>query len=154
MSLYYAINMDKHIAHHGVPNMKHGKRRYQNPDGSLTPLGRVHYKKMRKQREKHSAPSSSKVTRSITDYSTQELQSMTARNRAENDYYVSVNNLRNSKSAYDYASRSSSQRTKEALKKMAKKSLAEATTEYVKPIVRHKIKKSINKYYGEKIFKI
>lgn len=31
------------IMHTGVKGMKWGKRQYQNPDGSLTPLGREHY---------------------------------------------------------------------------------------------------------------
>lgn len=31
------------LEHHGVPKMKWGVRRYQNKDGSLTPLGRQHY---------------------------------------------------------------------------------------------------------------
>ena len=31
------------LYHHGIKGQKHGKRRYQNPDGSLTPLGREHY---------------------------------------------------------------------------------------------------------------
>ena len=31
------------LYHHGVKGQKHGKRRYQNPDGSLTPEGRIHY---------------------------------------------------------------------------------------------------------------
>lgn len=31
------------ISHSGVKGMKHGVRRYQNEDGSLTPLGRQHY---------------------------------------------------------------------------------------------------------------
>lgn len=31
------------IEHHGVRGQKHGERRYQNKDGSLTPLGRIHY---------------------------------------------------------------------------------------------------------------
>lgn len=32
-----------YLAHHGVKGQKHGERQYQNPDGSLTPLGRIHY---------------------------------------------------------------------------------------------------------------
>ena len=32
-----------YLMHYGVPNMKWGRRRYQNPDGSLTPEGREHY---------------------------------------------------------------------------------------------------------------
>ena len=31
------------LAHHGVKGQKHGLRQYQNEDGSLTPLGRIHY---------------------------------------------------------------------------------------------------------------
>lgn len=31
------------LYHHGTKNMKWGQRRYQNKDGSLTPLGRIHY---------------------------------------------------------------------------------------------------------------
>lgn len=31
------------IYHSGVKDMKWGVRRYQNADGSLTPLGRIHY---------------------------------------------------------------------------------------------------------------
>lgn len=32
-----------YLAHHGIKGQKHGVRKYQNPDGSLTPLGRIHY---------------------------------------------------------------------------------------------------------------
>ena len=31
------------LAHHGIKDMKWGVRRYQNPDGSLTPEGRRRY---------------------------------------------------------------------------------------------------------------
>lgn len=31
------------LYHHGVKGQQWGKRRWQNPDGSLTPEGRVHY---------------------------------------------------------------------------------------------------------------
>jgi len=46
MGKYYAVNYEKDensLAHYGVPKMQWGKRRYQNPDGSLTPEGREHY---------------------------------------------------------------------------------------------------------------
>lgn len=32
-----------YLIHHGVKGQKHGVRKYQNKDGSLTPLGRAHY---------------------------------------------------------------------------------------------------------------
>lgn len=32
-----------YLAHHGIKGQKHGRRRWQNEDGSLTPAGREHY---------------------------------------------------------------------------------------------------------------
>lgn len=34
------------ISHHGIVGMKWGLRRYQNPDGSLTPEGKIRYAKV------------------------------------------------------------------------------------------------------------
>lgn len=40
----YQVHMNQEfLMHHGVPGQVHGKRRYQNYDGSLTPEGREHY---------------------------------------------------------------------------------------------------------------
>lgn len=36
----YKITRDNYLQHHGVKGMKWGVRRYQNPDGSLTPKGK------------------------------------------------------------------------------------------------------------------
>lgn len=40
------------ICHHGILGQKWGKRRYQNPDGSLTELGRIRYAKQEQKRER------------------------------------------------------------------------------------------------------
>jgi hypothetical protein len=40
-NFYY--NYSPELYHHGVKGQKHGHRRWQNPDGSLTPAGREHY---------------------------------------------------------------------------------------------------------------
>lgn len=37
--------MTYYIAHHGIKGQKWGRRRYQNPDGSLTEAGRKHLEK-------------------------------------------------------------------------------------------------------------
>lgn len=45
MTIYYegSDDLKDFLAHDGVKNMKWHNRRYQYPDGSLTPLGRQHY---------------------------------------------------------------------------------------------------------------
>lgn len=43
--MYYSdfINEGTYLAHHGIKGQKWGIRRYQNPDGSLTPEGKKRY---------------------------------------------------------------------------------------------------------------
>lgn len=41
-----------YIAHHGIKGMRWGVRRYQNPDGSLTPKGKKRYSEVRTIRTK------------------------------------------------------------------------------------------------------
>lgn len=39
----YNIVFSKSLIHYGIPKMVHGVRRFQYPDGSLTPEGRIRY---------------------------------------------------------------------------------------------------------------
>ena len=41
--IYESIDLDEFLEHHGTKGQKWGNRRFQNSDGSLTPLGRLHY---------------------------------------------------------------------------------------------------------------
>ena len=42
-NLAVKVDANKDIQHHGIKGQEWDKRRYQNLDGSLTPLGRIHY---------------------------------------------------------------------------------------------------------------
>ena len=58
------------LYHHGIIGMKWGIRRYQNPDGSLTPAGR---RKLEKQDAKWAKKKSSKITAQAKKLSQREL---------------------------------------------------------------------------------
>lgn len=48
---FYSIH-DYYISHHGILGQKWGKRRYQNPDGTLTEEGKKRYAKITEKRER------------------------------------------------------------------------------------------------------
>lgn len=39
----WKVSDNSYLAHYGIKGQKHGERRWQNKDGSLTPAGRLHY---------------------------------------------------------------------------------------------------------------
>jgi hypothetical protein len=67
--MYYAVDDDNELQHHGLLGQKWGGRRFQNKDGTRTPAG--------KKREKYQTVSqeAKEVLRNRNKYSDQELQS-------------------------------------------------------------------------------
>lgn len=60
----YRLFQDE-LMHHGIKKMRWGVRRYQNPDGSLTPAGRARYEKGFNKETKRLAKKDRKDTRVI-----------------------------------------------------------------------------------------
>lgn len=75
---YYLVN-DGELYHWGIKGMKWGVRRYQNPDGSLTPAGRKHlekadYKWAKKKTDKITAQAKKASQRELDAYGKELLQ--------------------------------------------------------------------------------
>lgn len=73
------------LYHYGIIGMKWGIRRYQNPDGSLTPAGR---RKLEKQDTKWAKKKSSKITAQAKKLSQRELD-------VYGNYLIKLPNARN-----------------------------------------------------------
>jgi hypothetical protein len=90
--------MDQELYHHGIKNMKWGVRRYQNPDGSLTPAGRKRYSKSEKFRAKVDAKQAKtdlkkqldnnvkRAAKQVKDMSDDDIRSAIARKKLEREF--------------------------------------------------------------------
>lgn len=76
------------VMHSGTMGMKWGRRLYQNKDGSLTPLGRIRYrKKTKSSASSEKAPEGRKIRkRRLSQVSDAELKKMVSRLQLENNY--------------------------------------------------------------------
>ena len=78
----------ENIAHSGTKGMKWGRRLYQNKDGSLTPLGRIRYRKgSLKGTSPRKIPEGKKIRkRHLSELSDEELREKVNRLQLENSY--------------------------------------------------------------------
>jgi hypothetical protein len=153
--MYYGLEADAYnmMMHSGTKGQKWGRRRYQNKDGSLTPLGRIHYAKLKRQQAKEQTQQykvySTHEKRNASHYSVDELNEFRSRNNAEENFYKSENTLRSERAKYNDA-------YVHPAKKIAKKvinSMGNALlNDVAKPYAIYQIKKSINQMSGEKIY--
>ena len=77
------------LYHWGIKGQRWGMRRYQNPDGSLTPSGKMRYKKSsqsRTENDKQAAENKPKP-KTISEMSNDELQAYITRKSAEKNAY-------------------------------------------------------------------
>ena len=86
------LNQENELQHHGIKRQRWGVRRFQNPDGSLTPAGRERYRKNKDGVDDISNETNAGVSekvqakRTYKDLSNQELRDVTERTRLENEY--------------------------------------------------------------------
>lgn len=118
--------MNNELVHHGIDGQKWGNRRFQNPDGSLTPLGRLRYGVGKERKATIDVKSNalqnklSKTERDVHELSDAELRSRLNRLQMETQYSSLVARMEAS---------SSSSAKKLALKACRK--LGEMTFNYV-----------------------
>ena len=155
--MYYAMEADSYNAmmHSGVKGQRWGRRRYQNPDGSLTPLGRIHYGRMKRRQAKEATQQykvySTHERRNASHYSDDELNEFKRRADLEKNFYDSENNLRTARSKYV----SAYQHPAKKIAMQAVKTMGNALlNDVAKPYAVHQIKKAINKSAGEQVFNL
>lgn len=91
--------MDNHqLYHHGVKGMRWGVRRYQNPDGTLTPAGRKRQERL-EQKKPHEDYAKAHSKKSVQQMSDKELRERNNRLQMERQYADLTKKTSNGKKA-------------------------------------------------------
>lgn len=138
------------LYHHGIQGQKWGKRLYQNPDGSLTPLGRLRYgssnksktnKQTKNKKTNNALPPSEKLKqdlrkKNISKMSDDELRAFTKR-------YDTLREVERRLSEGE--KKSVKRKVFELVAKSAELAVGDILKETMKDLGKQAIKKSINK---------
>lgn len=93
------IYYETELYHHGTKGQKWGKRLYQNPDGSLTALGRLRYGKNgerfnKSSNNKRATGKNSANSKSFKEDSESKLKTKSAREMSDDDLNKAINRMR------------------------------------------------------------
>lgn len=152
------------LMHHGVKGQEWGKRLYQYEDGSLTPLGKLRYRKgssgknQASEKEKAQKKSSNeeskkskelkeskdpKAPKKIEDMTNAELEQRIARLGLEKRYYDAVKSM----DSYSNMSEKKKSRAQKAFEEVMERTLKDVGQQYATYVLA----KAINKMCGEEV---
>ena len=136
-------NNELTITHHGKKGMKWGVRLYQNKDGSLTPLGKIRYRKTSATGERKGSSKdteSHKSSKKIEEMSDEEIRQKINRLRLEKDYYDAVKSLQRM-----------SEKTESRVKKLLNDTLEKSIKNIGEQYSTYLVGTAVNKIAGKEI---
>lgn len=168
--------MSNELNHHGIDGQKWGERRFQNPDGSLTPLGRLRYGVGKKQKNtgsdsaqkngenkpprksnkavKNDKRMSNARQQGLSEMSDDELRSRISRLKMETEYSELVKRINANAGNTNGNDKSIKQLLKNATHKFAEQSIDKLVSNAVNRIFDKKDDFDINKYKDMDVYKM
>ena len=149
--------MNKIICHDGVKGQKHGKRRYQYPDGTRTPLGKLRERELRRKRDGEEQKNNSTIQPS-DDYKQSKEDKSKAPKGLSNAELKRLNERMKLEKSYRELTAAEKKKgesfAKGILKDIAKQSLTEAgknlATDVLTTLVADPISKALKEYTKNK----